>query len=249
VKKAAQVAAFFETGVEVQLIPTNKACMEWHPPGRYDQAGFIQAALLFGVAIMTIVLSGFALGNHQPTGQVDNEQAKLSAAVALKQAANLGEGVLRYRSSLGAKAVTYVMDFTVTSNIGLFDPAAQFASPQVMPSSAFASNPNPIHSASTNTAGHWYLNKLTPGNGIASPAADVLVTLPGLRADVCSRINKLLYGSSTIPIATGNLAAWSTSPADGGISTVAAVSNWDQGCVQAIAASGQYVFFKVVQEE
>lgn len=33
---------------------------------KQKQAGFIQAALLFGIALMTAVLGGFALANRSP---------------------------------------------------------------------------------------------------------------------------------------------------------------------------------------
>ena len=44
------------------------------------QQGFIQAALLFGIALITAVLGGFALANRSPTSQTDAEQAKAIVA-------------------------------------------------------------------------------------------------------------------------------------------------------------------------
>ena len=218
-----------------------------HTRSKTNQAGFIQAALLFGIALMTAVLGGFALANRSPTSQTDVEQAKVNASVALKQASDLRDGVARYGSDFGASSVVATMDFSTTTNTGLFDPAARYASPQVMPSSAFTSGgAATIKTPAATVAGHWYLNKLTPANGIGSAAADPMIVLPNIRQDVCGRINTLLYGSSTIPDASGAIAAWTTTPADGGIP--AGAVNWAEGCVQAVAASCNYVYFKVVQE-
>ena len=75
------------------------------------QSGFIQAALLFGIALMTAVLGGFALANRSPTSQTDVEQAKVNASVILKQASDLRDGVARYSSDFGSSAVTTEMTF------------------------------------------------------------------------------------------------------------------------------------------
>lgn len=141
------------------------------------------------------------------------------------------------------------MDFSSITNQGLFDPAARYASPQVMPASAFASSTDPaIAAPQTYEAGHWYLNKATAANAIGTTALDPMVVLPDLRSDVCARIDNMLYGSSTVPVSTGASTDWAnaTTPADGGISALADVAGWAEGCVQT--SDAKYVYFKVVQE-
>lgn len=215
------------------------------------EQGFIQAILLFGIALMAAILGGFALANRSPTSQTDTEQAKVNASVALKQGSDLQTGVLRFGNDFGSSAITDTMDFSSTTNQGLFDPAARYASPQVMPASAFASsNPidHPIAAPSAYQAGHWYLNKATAASAIGTAAVDPMAVLPDLRSDVCARIDTMLYGASAIPVSTGALSDWAnaTTPADGGISAKAAVAGWAEGCVQT--SDGKYVYFKVVQE-
>lgn len=218
---------------------------------RHHQAGFIQAALLFGIALMTAILGGFALANRSPTSQTDVEQAKVNASVILKQGSDLRDGVQRYATDNGSSAVTSTMDFSAVTSTGLFDVAARYASPQIMPVSAFASAPttvNPSTSATGgNQAGHWYLNRDIAGNGLGSSAADPMVILPNLRQDVCLRVNRLLYGSTaTVPsITTGNLSDF-TSLSGGAVTMVAATSGWPEGCVRA--QSSEYVYFKTIQE-
>ena len=210
------------------------------------QAGFIQAALLFGIALMTAVLGGFALANRSPTSQTDVEQAKVNASVILKQASDLRDGVARYSSDFGSSSVLGTMDFSNTTNQGLFDPVARYASPQIMPSTAFADGEDAtIKAPGALVAGHWYVNKSTLGHTLATASADPMVILPALRQDVCGRVNTLLYGSATIPVATGALADW-IGDVNGGISASAGMAGWPEGCI--VTSDTKYVYFKAVQE-
>lgn len=224
-------------------------CSTHTQPGfrRTQQAGFIQAALLFGIALMTAVLGGFALANRSPTSQTDTEQAKVNASVILKQASDLRDGVARYSSDFGSSAVLGTLDFSNTSDVGLFDPVARYASPQIMPTSAFDDGATTtINAPSPLSAGHWYINKTTPGNGLAVQLnADPMVLLPDLRADVCGRVNTLLYGSDTIPTTTVTLADW-IADGDGLIAASAGTAGWPEGCVAT--SDTKYVYFKAVQE-
>jgi hypothetical protein len=216
---------------------------------RPAQSGFIQAALLFGIALMTAVLGGFALANRSPTSQTDVEQAKVNASVILKQASDLRDGVARFSSDFGSSSVSSSMTFESTGPNGLFDPAARYASPQVMPSATFdvanVATADDIKTPAALVAGHWYLNKSTPGNGLGSVAADPMVVLPYVLAEVCRRVNTLLYGSNAIPIATGAAADW-IGDADGEISGIAAAAGWAEGCIQT--SDSRYVYFKSIQE-
>ncbi|MCQ8897576.1 hypothetical protein NQT62_14130 [Limnobacter humi] len=216
-------------------------------PRRHHQFGFIQAALLFGIALMTAILGGFALANRSPTSQTDVEQAKVNASVILKQASDLRDGVSRFASDFGASAVLNTLDFSATASQGLFDPTARYALPQIMPTSAF--NATVANAApSANQAGHWFYNRGTPGKGIGSGSADPLVFLPSVRQDVCERVNRLLYGGPGIPVATAALSTWQTIGGDGGLSGATGTdpTGWPEGCVQT--SDNSYLYFKVVQE-
>lgn len=214
------------------------------------EQGFIQAALLFGIALITAVLGGFALANRSPTSQTDAEQAKVNASVILKQASDLRDGVARYAGDFGSTAVVNTLDLSATANTGLFDPQFRYASPQIMPRATFR-DPNStfatIKSPSAAAAGHWYINKATAGNILATTAADPMVILPGIRQDVCGRVNTLLYGSSAIPASTAAIADW-IAGTDGGIATNGDVEGWPEGCVATSDGTPEYVYFKAVQE-
>lgn len=225
-----------------------------------QQAGFIQAALLFGIALMTAILGGFALANRSPTSQTDDEQAKVNASVVLKQGSDLRDGVARFASDNGATSVQNVatLDFSAVSPVGLFDAAARYASPQIMPTSTFATAQGTPTVPSTSTAGsvragHWFLNQQAVGNGIGTGSPDPMVVLPDLQLKVCQRINRLLYGSSTIPVSLNAKAVW-VGDGTGGTTSMGAAAppagaaGWPEGCVEAGTSSGVYVYFKVVQE-
>lgn len=211
-----------------------------------SQKGFIQAALLFGIALMTAVLGGFALANRTPTSQTDVEQAKVNASVLLKQASDLRDGVSRYASDFGASRVVSTMDFSVTTAQGLFDPAARYASPQVMPASAFG-GAKTIEDPSALVAGHWHINKAFRGKGIGSSGADdPAVVITNIQQLVCSRVNRMLYDDEAIPASGVALATFETGAAVD-LTGVAAIPNgWSEGCIQA--DGGSYVYYKVVQE-
>lgn len=213
------------------------------------QQGFIQAALLFGIALITAVLGGFALANRSPTSQTDAEQAKVNASVILKQASDLRDGVARYASDFGSSAVLENLDLSADPNVGLFDPQFRYASPQIMPRAAFRDPTSPfaaIKPPTAASAGHWFINKVVVGNALATVAPDPMVFLPGIREDVCARVNNLLYGASTIPASGADIDTWEQALADVGIPADAA--GWPEGCVSTTDTPAEYVYFKAVQE-
>lgn len=221
------------------------------------EAGFIQAALLFGIALITAVLGGYALANRTPTSQTDIEQAKVNASVVLKQAADLRDGVQRYAADNGSSAIVGSLDFTAGNN-GLYNYTNRYASPQVMPRSAFVTPTSgyglPISTLTSAAAGHWRLNKAWAANGIGTATADPVVALPALQLEVCRRINNLIHGASVTanpPVSSLDIADLvgsedgATPPAGGTESGVTA--GWSEGCVKAQDVD-VYVYFKVVQE-
>ena len=56
---------------------------------RGQQAGFIQAALLFGIALITAVLGGYALANRTPTSQTGNANLGLRWPATVAHRANV----------------------------------------------------------------------------------------------------------------------------------------------------------------
>lgn len=229
--------------------------------GAKKQTGFIQAALLFGIALMTAVLGGFALANRTPTSQTDTEEAKVNASVILKQASDLRDGVQRYSADEGSQAVLDTMTFDNSTATGLFDATSRYASPQIMPRSAFASDAfsGIVTTATANwSAAHWRLNKdVTLIDMGTNAGSDPIVVLANISDLACSRLNQLLYGDSfTTPTSSLTMATWAGS-ADGTTTAPATVdpvgtgthlANADGLAEVCVSASDGNIFYKVVQE-
>lgn len=219
---------------------------------RGPEAGFIQAALLFGIALMTAVLGGFALANRTPTSQTDVEQAKVNASVILKQGSDLRDGIQRFASDNSSDAVkgtaaTNNMTFGDTGS-GLFNPANRYASPQTMPASAFATTASAVPKApEARAAGHWYFSRIRTLPGIGDPAAvDPIVLITDLGSKVCDRINAILYGpnATTETLTAGTLA--NVKDDTGTVTFAAGNTNQPEACVKT--TDNKHVYFKVVQE-
>ena len=193
--------------------------------------GFIQVALLFGIALMTAVLGGFTLANRNASSQTEGEQAKANSSAIIKQASDFRESVSRYSSDFAASALT--TDITIPDT-GLFDPTSHFPESEMMSTPIEGLVPR-----------HWHLNHNTPGNGLATAAADPMVILPSVAPDVCSRVNSLLHGVATIPESTAAYADW-IGNGNGGISGVLAAAGWAEGCVQT--SDARHIYFKTIQE-
>lgn len=229
--------------------------------GLRRERGFIQAALLFGIALMTAVLGGFALANRTPTSQTDAEEAKVNASVILKQASDLRDGVQRFSADEGSQAVLDTMTFDTSTTTGLFDATSRYASPQIMPQSVFdtADFSAIVTTATTNwSAAHWRLNKTVNLIDMGtSGGADPIVVLANISDLACSRLNQLLYGESfTTPTSSLTMAVWAGS-ADGTttapgtvnpVGTPAHLSGANGLAEVCVAASDGNVFYKVVQE-
>lgn len=229
--------------------------------GLRKQDGFIQAALLFGIALMTAVLGGFALANRTPTSQTDTEEAKVNASVILKQASDLRDGVQRFSADEGSQAVLDTMTFDNSTATGLFDATSRYASPQIMPRSTFASNSfsTIVNTSTANwSAAHWRLNKNVSLLDMGTNAGqDPIVVLANVSDLACSRLNQLLYGDSfTTPTSSLAMATWAGS-ADGSttppgtvnpVSTPAELAGADGLAEVCVSASDGNIFYKVVQE-
>ncbi|MDX1668439.1 MAG: hypothetical protein R3194_03385 [Limnobacter sp.] len=228
---------------------------------RRKEGGFIQAALLFGIALMTAVLGGFALANRTPTSQTDAEEAKVNASVILKQASDLRDGVQRYSADEGAQAVIDSMTFDTSTTTGLFDATSRYASPQIMPRSAFASADysTVVATATTNwSAAHWRVNKTVTLLDMGTAAGvDPIVVIANVADLVCTRLNQLLYGEAFAnPTSSLAMAVWAGS-ADGtstppatvdSVGTASHLAGADGLAEACVVASDGNVYYKVVQE-
>lgn len=189
------------------------------------QGGFIQGAILFGLAVLVAVIGAFALANNGSSSSADKETDKVNAGVILKQGSDLRDAASRYLSdgnAIGSLAFT---------NASLFDPAKGYGSAPSAPARVFSATQNAyVLDAGT-----------TAVSGQGTTAADYTATLIGLTQGVCERINNTLYNTPMLDDAvTGAL-----SDGKAGGSTVAnQKTGVSEGCFKE--ATNGYTYFKVL---
>jgi hypothetical protein len=233
------------------------------------QSGFIQAVILFGIALIAAVIGAFALSGKGATKSTSSEEAKLAASTLIKQAGDLQEAVQRYRSDRGGFAgMTFSTDPITDASTGLFNTTDRFATRLVGPTRGYVTkrSPNIEAVAGGNRFGSWILKKTLT---LDTVAANWAVVTTGLTRDTCIRINNMIYGAqypvTLAPMASGATdAIWQT--IDGivtvdftGTATVTGIPEGStEGCVQTsttaanpdtgVAAEPTFAYFKVVNE-
>lgn len=96
--------------------------------------GFIQGVLLFGIALMAVVIAAFALSGKDSKKSTSNEAAKADAAALLSQGTTLASAIERMLSD--RPLVTYNFGKDMFSEnfgsptIGLYNTQDSYAVPQ-----------------------------------------------------------------------------------------------------------------------
>lgn len=177
---------------------------------RRRQGGFIQGAILFALVIIAVVVAAFSLANRDSQSSADSEQARVNASFVLKVGNDIQTGVNRavadglqpdqLVSKLGlAKAAP-------TGGLVLFDPTLKYMVRPQFPPTALASSSTAqpfIGSDGDGTGATASLVATAAGlTGVGGSLKEVIVKVPGLKKDVCSRINVTTNGAlvtDTIP--------------------------------------------------
>lgn len=153
-------------------------------PGRSSQGGMIQGAILFGLAILAIVIGAFALANRSAPSNTSNESNKVNASAVIKLGGDMADAINRY--SLNYDVSTMVTD---DSADGLYEPAKGLASRFVGPDAATTT----VGEAFTFEKGGDYV-----GGAAGNQEA---IQLANMKEDVCKQIERILYGTPiTTPI-------------------------------------------------
>jgi hypothetical protein len=217
--------------------------------GLTAQAGFIQGAILFGIALLAAVMGGFALLNRTPLGSRDNQQAKLNASVFVKQGYNLRDGTSRYSYDKGSADN---MTFDTLSGTGLFDTTKQYAIVQVGPSLSYGGGMATNVAPSDPRAGSYTIHKGITVPEIGTASAEWLGATVFSDSLTCQAINTLIFGSSApaSPPATALTAAqWQSGT--GSETLPAGATGWNAGWLESATPDGggnKYVYFRVVKE-
>lgn len=208
------------------------------------QSGF---SLIAGLLLAAVLVGGFTYwmsgsGLNTTVGQTYSNGSKASNIVT--QAGYLAGGFnLMVTNGTAANTIT----FDTAATTGLFNPTSGGTQQQTADPNDFASVTAPD--------GFWiYKGANLKANNIGITAnADYAVILTGLKSGVCQQLNQNMHGSTTIPASAITAAAWraggvtATAPTDTtavDLTAIAAVFNWDRGCMST--SDGNYVYFHVL---
>ncbi len=235
------------------------AAMRLHP--QRGQAGFIQGVLLFGIALLAVVIAAFSFSNRGSSNSTATEEAKVYASTIISHGAALKDAVQRFKADRGDLVYMHFLSADTNGN-ALFNTTDNFIAPLTVQPKAYTTAPN--NTVTTTKNGPYYYVKGT----VAGVPARIATTGP-LQKATCQRLNLTLHGSlfaGEPPAATtGADAAFapttgtttaptsatkqmtSTTPDAIAIPAFTNITNLSEGCVQA--AGGGYYFFKILDTD
>ncbi len=162
---------------------------------RRRQGGFIQGAILFALVIIAVVVAAFSLANRDSTNNADNEQARVNASFVLKVGSDMQTGINRAIADGFPTAGIpdkLLLDETAADaeagELNLFDPTLRYVSRPQFPPTAL-DDPTEQPFGDTTGAGASVLFTSVGIDGVGQSDNDVVLEIPGLRQDVCRRIN------------------------------------------------------------
>jgi hypothetical protein len=208
-----------------------KMCSSGFAPRR-RQGGFIQGAILFALVIIAVVVAAFSLANRDSQSSADSEQARVNASFVLKVGNDLQTGINRAIAD-GFSPANLEDDMSFTSGesdettLKLFDPTLKYmVRPQFPTTALVVGGEQPFRDEATNDV-DW---EVTSIDEVGGADADAVVTVTGLKEDVCKRINVTANGV----LVSAGLPA--------GIDTGESVG-WREGCY---ASGDDFIYFRVV---
>lgn len=222
------------------------------------ESGFIQGVILFGIALLAVVIAAFSMSNKSTTNSTDAEEAKTLASAIITQGGSIKSAVDRFRIDRGDLST---MNFSATSPDGLFNPTDLFIRTLTVQPRAFNNGEAPIMTTVSNTQnGAYFLRRRTGSETITIGGIGVslLTSTTGLTDRACSRINVTLHGPTyanrVITLTTGNVAAFQGGTGNIDITNTATslhfpgIANLEEGCVKTSDGgnAARNVYFKVL---
>ena len=208
-----------------------KMCSSGLAPRR-RQGGFIQGAILFALVIIAVVVAAFSLANRDSQSSADTEQARVNASFVLKVGNDLQTGINRAIADGFSPAnlegnMVFNNGASDGDTLNLFEENLKYiVRPQFPTTALVPDGEQPFRDASTNDV-EWVVTAITDAGDINQ--AEAVITVTGLREDVCKRINVTANGvlvSADLPGAVGG--------EDG---------DWREGCFTDGTA---FTYFRVV---
>lgn len=208
-----------------RIIPGHKkiASTTLHATGK-RQAGFIQGVLLFGIALLAVVIAAFSFSNKSSSNSTAAEEAKTYASTIISHGNSIKSATERFRldrgglfsQADGTLTLTNLMDFTDNQYKGLYNVNDRFITALTVQPKAYTNNTSLntlVSSTSGHAAGSFYLRVYT-GVGdenspikIAGKGVRHLLSTTGVTEATCRRINVNLHGPTFSSIAIPRMTA------------------------------------------
>lgn len=196
-----------------------------HPTQRRArQAGFIQGAILFALALIGILVAAFATSNQGVSTQTDSEEARINASLLIKAGSDVQDAINRAvadRINLIEVVITPTAD---ADDIELFSPELRFGSLPVLPATAATDG--------VVTTLVWSMTP-DPVPNVGEDDNELIAELAGVSQVVCRRIEAAVQGIPFNPNVALPEAIPATDPGR------------REGCYSA-AATGTATYYRVV---
>lgn len=206
-----------------------------------NQAGFAIGTILLIVALIAVISGAIALASRSTNTSTAEQSAKVLASTVVQQGTTMRGGFEKMMvSGLSIATVT----FDTTAATGLFNPTDGGAVQQFPPAESLLTTTNQwVYKVDGSS------NAVVKLKGIGVTATeDYMIALADLKQAVCEQINKLLYGSTTVPtLSVGAAADWNTAVTTLDLSADNAVDKKPEQCVKT--TDSKYVFYKTVVEK
>lgn len=208
-----------------------KMCSSGFAPRR-RQGGFIQGAILFALVIIAVVVAAFSLANRDSQSSADTEQARVNASFVLKVGNDLQTGINRaiadgFNPANLEDNMVFNSDDSDGETLNLFEENLKYiVRPQFPTTALVPDQEQPFRDETANDVA-WVVQAITDAGDAAQDEA--IITVTGLREDVCKRINVTANGvlvSAELPETVGG--------EDG---------DWREGC---FTDGTDFTYFRVV---
>ena len=188
---------------------------------RRRQGGFIQGAILFALVIIAVVVAAFSLANRDSQNNADTEQARVNATFVLKVGNDVQTAINRaIADGLLPKDVSGKIKFDNTgsdgSNVNLFDTTLKYLTRADLPATALATATTTQPFRGTDGVGTGATAAFeadTALTNVGGTGKEAIFKIPGLKEDVCKRINTtvnstLVTASPPSTLANAVTAGW-----------------------------------------
>jgi type II secretory pathway pseudopilin PulG len=239
-------------------------------------AGFIQGILLFGIALLAVVIAAFAFSNKSSSNSTKAEEAKTYASTIMAQGNTIKTAVERFRLDRGGLlngnstgGLENLMDFSTDQFKGLHNTLDSFAVPLTVQPRAYTNLQVQNTAPPTTTAAGSYNLRIYHGTAtspmtVGGQPVYHLLSTAGLTDDTCRRINVNLHGAgfSQGAIPTGAGVVGNRADFNAGISTATTgtisitmtdpsgsgtpINNLEEGCIKTAETPAVNVYFKVL---